>query len=105
MLGLKKADNGSQLANVALLAVTTARKVFLMSRCYTLHLVIVTYTSNNGVANGGVHPEAAGQGYATRPSSAASFHPSTKADAEMQVSIMRVTGVGKLVGQVVVVYR
>lgn len=64
----------------------------------------VAYTSNNGVANGGVHPEAAAQGDATRPSSAASFQPSTKVDADMQVSIWEM-GIGNLVGQVVVVYR
>ncbi|KAG0723320.1 Sodium-dependent dopamine transporter [Chionoecetes opilio] len=45
----------------------------------------VAYTSSNGVANGGVHPEAAGQGDATRPSSAASLQPGTKVDPDMQV--------------------
>lgn len=47
----------------------------------------VAYTSSNGVANGGVHPETATHGEAaTRPSSAASTQPGGKADPDMQVS-------------------
>lgn len=49
----------------------------------------VAYTSSNGVANGGVHPEATTHGEATRPSSAASTQPGSKADPDMQVSGVR----------------
>ncbi|XP_050734971.1 sodium- and chloride-dependent glycine transporter 2-like isoform X2 [Eriocheir sinensis] len=45
----------------------------------------VAYTSSNGVANGGVHPEAATHGEATRPPSSASTQPGGKADPDMQV--------------------
>ncbi|KAK8395343.1 hypothetical protein O3P69_006192 [Scylla paramamosain] len=45
----------------------------------------VAYTSSNGVANGGVHPDATGHGDQARPSSAASMQPGSKADPDMQV--------------------
>ncbi|XP_045119603.1 sodium-dependent serotonin transporter-like isoform X7 [Portunus trituberculatus] len=44
----------------------------------------VAYTSSNGVANGGVHPDGTGQGDPARPSSAASMQPGSKADPDMQ---------------------
>lgn len=49
----------------------------------------VAYTSSNGVANGGVHPEGSTHGEGTRPSSAASTQPGGKADPDMQVSRLR----------------